>query len=137
MKKPEKLPAAVTKVQAHGFGMPPRGEAQRTAASDAAMLATTGKTVPSTETKAATAGGDSALEEFKDKFANFYISDPPPPKLKSSMEADATSSSPDVTVAGNLRRNLPAWERMGASSFILETIREGYKIQIYQTPHSA
>ena len=40
-------------------------------------------------------------------------------------------------VIGNLRRNAEAWVEFGASDFILDIIRDGYKIQFIETPDRA
>ena len=53
------------------------------------------------------------------------------------MEVLSKSGKSAERVAGNLRRNLAAWAKMGASEFILDTIETGYKIPFYKTPHSA
>ena len=38
---------------------------------------------------------------------------------------------------GALRRSINAWEQMGASEFILDVIKDGYKIPFVETPEPA
>ena len=50
--------------------------------------------------------------------------------------ADYLEGSDSVTVKGRLRVNISFWESIGASQFILNVIRDGYKIPFYYTPTS-
>ena len=50
--------------------------------------------------------------------------------------ADYLEGSDSVTVKGRLRVNISFWESIGASQFILNVIRDGYKIPFYYTPSS-
>ena len=40
-------------------------------------------------------------------------------------------------VKGNLKRHIKFWEEIGASDFILETIRNGYIIPFYESPEQS
>ena len=50
--------------------------------------------------------------------------------------ADYLEGSDSVIVKGRLRVNISYWESIGTSQFILNVIRDGYKIPFYYTPSS-
>ena len=50
--------------------------------------------------------------------------------------ADYLEGSDSVIVKGRLRINISYWESIGTSQFILNVIRDGYKIPFYYTPSS-
>ena len=39
-----------------------------------------------------------------------------------------------ATVKGNLKRNISFWEEIGSSAYIIDVIKNGYKIPFYETP---
>ncbi|XP_078688642.1 uncharacterized protein LOC144920363 [Branchiostoma floridae x Branchiostoma belcheri] len=43
---------------------------------------------------------------------------------------------PGISVRGRLKKNIAYWERCGAPEFILDTIREGYKLPFKELPNS-
>lgn len=71
----------------------------------------------------------TAIDEFKDKYFD-------------CLPFRETPGSSKITdrnklVVGSLKRHIKFWENINAENFILSTIREGYKIPFYETPHSA
>ena len=50
--------------------------------------------------------------------------------------ADYLEGSDSVIVKGRLRVNISYWESIGTSQFILNVIRDGYKVPFYYTPSS-
>lgn len=50
-------------------------------------------------------------------------------------EEEFSLKNKDVTcVKGNLKRNISFWEEIGASDFIIDVIKNGYKVPFYETP---
>ena len=67
-------------------------------------------------------GGDNLARELKDKYSfNRY-----------DYVAPTPSSTPNVL--GRLRDRVDRWEEMGASEFILQTLRHGYKLPLIDNP---
>ena len=56
--------------------------------------------------------------------------------LLERSQADYFEGCDSVIVKGKLRVNISFWESIGASQFILNLIRDGYKIPFYYTPTS-
>ena len=76
----------------------------------------------------------TAVEVFKDKY--FHNSLLISQNLLIGVEDDNVVKhvKSQQSVVGRLTENVRAWEDMGASDFILETIRTGYKIPFIETP---
>ena len=77
--------------------------------------------------------GETAIKEMQDKYLNssvnsFYVED---------LGVRESESFPNVSVVGRLKKNVEAWEEVGASDFILDTLKSGYKIPFIQTPEHA
>ena len=132
----------------NGFGMPPdetdlpgKTIAVSGAGSSGIGAAIAGSST-TTETQAdegridRTHANATATEEFKDKCLNL-------PLFSKKVALQGNGEVPDVPgdrsslVVGNLKRHISFWEKINAGDFILSTIREGYKIPFYATPHSA
>ena len=121
------LPPEGKAVPHHGFGMPPAPMEETKKGATVAEGRTTGAgNANITRSKETTRGGKTAVKEFEDKYFTFPLPSVP-------------SAQPDQIklVVGNLRRHISFWEKIRANEFILSVIREGYKIPLYKTPHSA
>ena len=110
--------------------MPPAPkEVTRIDATDAAEEITGDGNVRTMPNKGTKSKRKTAIEDFKDKY------------IPSSIRSETPNPSPGIDqpnlVVGSLKRHIQFWESIGANSFILSTIRDGYKIPFYETPHSA
>ena len=54
-----------------------------------------------------------------------------------NQKAEFTEGSEKVFVKGRLKRNVNFWKVIGANDFILDTIENGYKLPLIQTPEPA
>ena len=54
-----------------------------------------------------------------------------------NQRAEFTEGSAKVFVKGRLKRNVNFWKDIGANDFILDTIENGYKLPLIQTPEPA
>ena len=54
-----------------------------------------------------------------------------------NQKAEFTEGSEKVFVKGRLKRNVNFWKDIGATAFILDTIENGYKLPLIQTPEPA
>ena len=109
----------------NGFGMPPakRDRDGTTRASDAGNLVT-GKSIATKEETEETRNRASLENELKDK----YSYSPP------TYEFQEPPLLTTPKVLGRLRARIHRWEEMGASDFILDTLRTGYKLPFIDTP---
>ena len=99
-------------------------------------------------------GGQTATEELKDKYPNQYFciedvileggSSRSGVGVSEDLDLDrgeyrtgAGVSDEAKRVIGSLRRNAGAWVELGASEYILDTVKNGYKIPFYETPEPA
>ena len=111
-----------------GFGMPPATEDQgeTTCASGAGKpaigmaIATHAEDQMRREDQE-----DTAADDLKDKYNYYDI-------LQHEFETPEPVAVPNVL--GRLRARVAQWEKMGASDYILDTIRSGYKIPFIDTP---
>ena len=107
-----------------GFGMPPAAQdtAETSHASDAGKLDTTPRTATATIGRGREE--DNLARELKDKYSfNRY-----------DYVAPAPTDTPNVL--GRLRARVDRWEEMGASEFILDTLKSGYKLPLVDNPDS-
>lgn len=67
---------------------------------------------------------DSIENHLKDKYFN----------IENSYEYESLLPQATPNVVGRLKSRLAQWELMGASDFILDTLRTGYKLPLIDTP---
>ena len=71
-------------------------------------------------------GDPTAIDEFKDKCLFYSFSSV---TIQQKVSVDISRF-----VKGSLRKNIGFWQKIGANQFIIDTIREGYKITIFADP---
>ena len=126
-RKPERRrsPPPTSLRTANGFGMPPAGIHDRdgTTCASGADVQDIGKpTVASTRDSAEEM--DTIASHLKDKYFNTI----------NAYEFENNSSKVPPNVVGRLKSRVSRWEQMGASEFILGTLRFGYKLPLIDTP---
>ena len=139
-------------VEVSSFGMPPSGNKIESRVIGAKSKGTSRRTVGDTGDRKTT-GEPTASEELKDKYfqilpciddikgghedchetSGAHNADLDRGEYRSGMGVSEEAKQ----VIGNLRRNAEAWVEFGASDFILDIIRNGYKIPFIQTPDRA
>ncbi|XP_069109284.1 LOW QUALITY PROTEIN: uncharacterized protein [Argopecten irradians] len=85
----------------------------------------TGETSARTKERLSQTSGKNDF--IKDEYSEFVLTDD---------YFEYEQGQANIRVWGRLRERIGFWERIGCSEFILNTIREGYKIPFYSTPVS-
>ena len=111
-------------------------QGETTDVSGAESIATGATSVQRTSTTGVRSTGTTAIEDFTDKYFNLKFLRLPQEAPNEFINRIAPLD-PGSKVVGSLKRHIEFWERNGASDFILSTIRDGYKIPFFETPHSA
>ena len=123
---------------ASDFGMPPTKRDRVTTTSSS------GVAVPDIGTGTASPTGDpTTIEDWRTPEEQIMAEDSLKYNLKDKYDYDLfkheyDGPTPDGTpnVLGRLKSHVSYWEDMGASDFILNTIRTGYKLPFLDTPES-
>ena len=110
-----------------GVGMPPSGpEGTMTSASDVERRGTGERNVIGTRNRKHTED-ENATNQIKDKYLKYaFIQNRGFNKTNTEGEWDEIE-----TVRGRLQQCVEFWESIGANEFVLDTIKEGYKIPFY------
>ena len=126
----------IVNVPTRGFGMPPavKDRHKKTIGAFGVESLATGEQIAgntaTTEAQTTKTGYThaTATDDFKDKYT-FSL---PSRTVPSKIPVD-----PSHGVVGSLRRHIEFWKRLDPGETILSTIRDGYKIPFFETPHSA